>query len=162
MSKMLNIAIPVTLLLSALVLSACASKPEAVSVAEPAPVAAEKPPAPEAMPEATAAPVAIAEQPAVRAKPVPKPVIRKTKKIAARHTPPKTPPPPPVMTPAPVVEQQAQPALPPEPNPPIIAPLPVQKIAEPSFLERYWLWLLGFALIAVVFASFWRIQEAKH
>ena len=165
MSRMLNAAIPVTLLLSALALSACASKPEAVPVAEPAPVAAvaEKPSAPEVTPEPAPAPVAIVEQPAVSAEPVPKPAIHKSKKIAVKHAPPKAPPSPPVIVPAPIAEQQAVPILPPEPSPAVTIAPPVKKIAEAGFLERYWLWLLGLGIvIAATFAWLWRSQGSKH
>lgn len=165
MSRMLNVAIPLSLLLSALALSACASKPEAVSVAEPAPVAAvaEKPAVPEVTPEPAPAPVAIAEQPAVSAEPVPKPVVRKAKKIAAKHAPAKASPPPPVVVPAPVVEQPTPAILPPEPSPPATIAPPVEKIAEAGFLERYWLWLLGLAIVIIgAFAWLWRSQEVKR
>jgi hypothetical protein len=166
MSRMLDVAINVTLLLSALALSACASKPEAVPVVEPAPTpvaAAEKPSAQEATAEPAAAPVAIAEQPAASAEPAPKPVIRKARKIAAKHAPPKTQPPPSDIVPAPIVEQQAPAILPPEPSPPVTIAPPAEKMAEASFLERYWQWLLGLAVvIAVAFAWFWRSQEDKH
>jgi hypothetical protein len=107
--------------------------------------------------------VAIAEQPAVSAEPVPKPAIRKAKKIAAKHAPAKASPPPLVIVPAPIAEQHAAPILPPEPSPPVTIAPPVQKIAEVGFLERYWLWLLGLAIvIAGVFAWLWRSQEDRH
>ena len=165
MSRMLNVAIPVTLLFSALVLSACASKPEPVAVAEQAPAAAvpEKPSVPEATPEPAPVAVASAEQPAASKEPTPKPVIRKAKKITAKHAPPKAPAPAPVMAPAPVVEQPVPPVAPPEPSPPITVPPPVEKVAEAGFLERYWLWLFGLAIvIAGVFVWLWRGQEGKH
>lgn len=165
MSRVINAAIPVTLLLSALALSSCASKPEPTPVVEPtATVAAvEKPAVPEAAPEPAPAPATVAEPPAVPAEPVPKPAIKKSKKIAVKHAPPKASPPPPVMVPAPVVEQPPPPALPPEPIPPVKAAPPVEKIAERGFLERYWLWLLGLAVIvAAVFAWLWRGQERKQ
>jgi hypothetical protein len=165
MSKMINVAIPVTLLFSALILSACASKPEPVSVAEPAPVAAvaEKPSVPEATPEPAPVAGAIAEQTTAGNEPAPKPVILKAKKNTLKHAPPKAPAPPPVLAPAPVVEQPTPPALPPQPSPPVTVPLPVDKVAEAGFLERYWLWLLGLAIvIAGVFVWMWRGQEGKH
>lgn len=163
MSRIFNVAIPVTLLLSALALSACASKPEAVSAAEPAPVAAvaEKPSALE--PEAAPAPAVVAEQPAVSAEPAPKPVIRKTKKIAAKHKPVKTPPPPPVVVPAPVEHEAPAVLPPPQPSPPVTIAAPVEKVSQPGFLERYWLWLLGLGIIiAGVFAWLWKSQGDKH
>ena len=149
MSRTLNAAMPAVLLLSALALSACATKPEAVPVAAPAPVVvvAEKPSAPEVAVEP--APVTVAEQPAVVAKPAPQ--HAKAKKHVAKHTPPKAAPPEPVMAPAPIVVPAAPAVLPPEPSPPVtVAPPP--KIAEAGFLERYWLWLLGLviAIAAIV------------
>jgi hypothetical protein len=162
MPRMLNTAIPVTLLLSALALSACASKPEAVIEPTPAVAATEKSSAPEATPEPVPAPVVTAEQPVVSAEPVPKPEIRKAKKITAKHASPKASPPSPVIVPAPIAEQPAPTILPPEPSFPVTVP-PVEKITEPGFLERYWLWLLGLAIvIAGVFAWLWRSQEDKH
>lgn len=70
MPRTLNVVVPVVLLLSALILSACATKPEAVPVAEPArvEVAAEMPSAPAVAP----APAVIAEQPAFVAEPAPR------------------------------------------------------------------------------------------
>lgn len=161
MSRMINAAIPVTLFLSALALSSCASKPEPAPVAEPATTVAavEKPAVPEAAPEPAAAPVAVAEPPAASPEPVPKPVIKKSKKIAVKRAPP----PAPVMIPAPVVEQPAPAAIPPEPSHPVKIAPPAEKISEPGFLEKYWLWLLGLAIvIAGVFAWLWRSQEGKH
>ena len=151
MSRTLNAAMPAVLLLSALALSACATKPEAVPVAAPAPVVvvAEKPSAPEVAVEP--APVAVAEQPAVVAKPAPQQAVRKARKHVAKHTTPKAAPPEPVMAPAPIVVPAAPAVLPPEPSPPVtVAPPP--KIAEAGFLERYWLWLLGLviAIAAIV------------
>lgn len=156
MSRMFNAVLPATLLLSALALSACASNPEKVPVAEPAPVAAvAEPPVPETK-SAAPAPAVVAEQPAASAPPAHKPVIRKTRKIAAKHAPP----PPPVIVPAPVV--QAPPVAPP-PSPPVTIAAPVEKMPQPGFLERYWLWLLGLGIIiAAVFAWLWRGQGDKH
>jgi hypothetical protein len=165
MPRMLNVAIPVTLLFSALVLSACASKPEPVAVVEPAQAAAvpEKPSVPEATPETAPVAVAIAEQPAASKEPAPMPATRKPRKITAKHAAPKAVAHPPVMAPVPVVEQPAPPVLPPEPSSPLTVPPPVEKVAEAGFLERYWLWLLGLAIvIAGVFVWLWRGQEGKH
>jgi hypothetical protein len=163
MSRTLNVAMPAALLLSALALSACATKPEAVPVSAPAPivVVAEKPSAPEVAVEPAPAPVAVAEQPAVVAKPAPKQAVRKARKPVAKHTPPKAAPPEPVIAPAPIVVPTAPAVLPPEPSPPItIAPPP--KIAEAGFLERYWLWLLGLVIaIAVIVVWGRKSQEDK-
>src|SRR5450759_873765 len=153
MSRTLNVVVPVALLLSALTVSSCATKPEAVPVAAPAPVevAAEKPSVPEVAPEPAPAPVAIAEKPTVVAEPAPKQTVRKTRNAVAKHTPPKAAPPEPVIAPAPIVVPAAPAVLPPEPSPSVtIAPPP--KIAEAGFLERYWLWLLGLviAIAAIV------------
>jgi hypothetical protein len=65
--------------------------------------------------------------------------------------------------PAPIAEQQAPASVAPEPSPPVTVAPPVEKIAQPGFLERYWLWLLGLAIvIAGVFAWLWRSQEGKR
>jgi hypothetical protein len=72
-------------------------------------------------------------------------------KHVVKPTPPKAAPPEPVVAPAPIVVPAAPAAMPPEPTPPVtVAPPP--KVAEPGFLERYWLWLLGLviAIIAIV------------
>jgi len=154
MSKMLNIFIPATLLLSVLALSACATKPEAVPVAAPAPVevVAEKPAAAE--PVAAPAPAAIAEQPPVSAQATPEKKIRKARKMVAKPIPPQSPPPAPVAEPAPAVV--ATPAIvTPAPTPPVaVAPPAAKEIAETGFLEQYWLWLLGL-LIAIAGVIFW-------
>ena len=103
MSRTLQVAIPVTLLLSALALSACATKPEPAPVVatSQAPVAAEKP----AVAEAQAAPV-VAAQPVASPEPAPKHAAKKLKKKAVKAKPvtPKAEPPAPVAAPAPVVE----------------------------------------------------------
>ena len=165
MSRVFNFAIPVTLLFSALALSACASKPEAVSAAESAPVAAvvEKPSAPEVTPESAPAPAVIAEQTATSEAPAPKPkpVIRKARKITAKHKPAKAPPP--VVVPAPVEHEAPAVLPPPQPSPPVTVAPPVEKVAQPGFLERYWLWLLALGvIIAGVFGWLWRSQGDKH
>jgi hypothetical protein len=151
MSRTLNAVVPVALLFSALALSACATK-EAPPIAPPAPVevVAETPPAPEAVPAPAPvavpapAPVVIAEQPS------PKPVVvHKAKQKAAKKPAPKAAPPAPVAAPAPVVEQKAPAVVPPpEPSPPApVAPPPAKKVAEPGFLEKYWLLLLGLGIV---------------
>jgi len=51
--------------------------------------------------------------------------------------------------------------MPPEPSPPVtIAPPPAPKIAEPGFLERYWLWLLGL-VIAIAVIVIWGRKSQK-
>jgi hypothetical protein len=154
MSRSPNVAIPAALLFSALVLSACATKPKEIPVAASAPVvvAAEKPSAPEAAPEPAPAPVVIAEQPAVSAAPAPKQVVPKAKKkvAKAKSTPSKAVPPPPVAAPAPIVEHAAPAVLPPEPSPPVTIAPPAKKMAEAGFLEQYWLWLLGLVIVIAI------------
>lgn len=152
MSRMSNVAIPVTLLFSALVLSACATKPEPVAVApsSQAPVVAEKPVVAEAQP----APAAMAEQPA------PKHEVKKAKKRVAKiqSVAPKAEPPAPVAAPVPVVEHEAPVVAPP---PPVAIVQPAKSAAEEGFLEQYWLWLLGLGIvIAGIFA--WRFMSQKN
>jgi hypothetical protein len=156
MSRTLNAAVPLTLLFSALVLSACATKPEVAPIAEPAPVevVTEAPSAPVAVPEPPApAPVPVAAPepapaPVVAEQPAPKPIVHKAKKKVVKKAAPKVAPPPaPVAAPAPVAPI-ALPPPPPEPSKPVaIAPQPVKKVAEPGFLEQYWLWLLGLVIV---------------
>jgi hypothetical protein len=148
MSRKRNFAVPVALLFATLALSACATKPKEVAAEPSAPVVtlAEKAPEPAPAP-------AVAEQPApvsvaATAQVAPKPVVKKAKQkiVKAKVVPPKVvePGPAPVPAPAPVVQQET-------PPPVAVAALPVQK-AEPGFLEKYWLWLLGIivAVIAIV------------
>jgi hypothetical protein len=155
MSKTLNAAVPVAMLFSALVLSACATKSEAPPVTPPAPVEVitETPPAPVAVPEPAPAPVAVpapepTPAPVVTEQPTPKPKVHKAKKNVVKHTPPKVAPPPaPVAALAPVAPIVIQPP-PPEPSKPVaITPQPVKKVAEAGFLEQYWLWLLGLVIV---------------
>lgn len=151
MSRKLNVSVTVALLLSALALSACATKPEVPPVAAPAPVevVTETPPAPVAAPEPAPAPVAASEPApapaAIAEQPAPKPIVHKAKKKVVK----KAAPPAPVAAPAPVVEPKAPEVLPqPEPSKPVtIAPQPAKKVAEPGFLEQYWLWLLGLVIV---------------
>lgn len=156
---MFNVFVPASLLLSALALSACATKPEAVPtpVAAPAQVeaVAEEAALPEVAPEP--APVAIAEQPQISTQAAPKKKIRKVRKIAAKPASPQTPPPAPVIEePAPVVAPAPPPAVTPEPAPPVaVAPPPAGEIAEPGLLKQYWVWLLGL-LIATAAVIVWR------
>jgi hypothetical protein len=149
MSKMHQIALPVTLFVSALFLSACTSTPKEETV-KPAPVAAtsEAAPAPAPAPEATAAKAA----PAVAAaKPAAKPVVKKAPKKVAKAAP-KPAPVEPVVAPAPVVKEEPPVAAsaPQEPAPAVVVtPLP----KTPGFFESYWMWLLG--LIVAVVAILW-------
>ncbi len=149
MSRMRNIALSTALLFSALALSACATKPKEVA-AEPAiPVVApaEKAPAPAVAEQSAPAPAVTAAQVA------PKPEVKKAKKklAPAKSAPPKViaPEPAPAPAPAPVVQQE----VPPAPAPVAVTPLPVQK-AEPGFLEKYWLWLLGVIIAAIAVVMF--------
>jgi hypothetical protein len=153
MSRMRNIALSTAFLFSALALSACATKPKEVVAESAIPVVAPAEKAPEPAP----AP-AIAEQsapaPAVTAAQVaPKQVVKKTKKklAPAKSAPPKViaPEPAPAPAPAPVAQQE----VPPAPVSVAVTPLPVQK-AEPGFLEKYWLWLLGVIIAAIAVVMF--------
>jgi hypothetical protein len=144
MSRMLNAAIPVALFISALALSACATKTQEAAVAEPAPAAA-------VAPEAAPAPAVAAEQPAplvAAAQPAPKPVVKKAKRKVAKAAPVE-----PVVAPAPVVKQEAPVAAPQEPTPPVVTAAPAPKPAEKGFLEQYWLWLVG--IVIAVIAVLW-------
>jgi hypothetical protein len=150
MSRMPKVALPVALLFAALTLSACATKPKEVAAEPVAPVAAaaETAPEPAAVAEQPApAPVAMTEQTA------PKHVVKKAKrKVAkAKVVQPKVIAPEPVATPAPAPEVKQEAPVAATPAPVEVRALPVHK-AEPGFLEKYWLWLLGIiiAVIAVV------------
>lgn len=145
MTRMRQITPYAALLISALALSACASKPKEEVVAEPAPAVVEQPAEP--------APAVVAEQPAApavasSAEVAPKPVVRKARK-KARVVPPKVEEPEPVAAPAPVVEQAAPVAAPPEPTPPAPVETPRPPVEEQGFLEQYWMWLLGIVVAAV-------------
>jgi hypothetical protein len=133
------------LIFTALTLAACASKPKEEPVAEPTPAAAvaeqQAAPAPVVAQEAAPAPVEQAAQPAPK-----KRVVKRVKKPA------------PVAAPEPVKEEpvvEPAPVAVPEPvkEEPVVAP--VQQVAEPGFLEKYWLWLLGLivGLVAVVWVA---------
>ena len=151
MSKMHKAVLPVVLLVSALALSACATKPKEEAVAEPAPVAAaaEQTAAPEAVVAEQPAPAAMTEEQA------PKPVTKKARKKAAKAkvTPPKAAPVEPVAAPAPAVQQEAPAVVQPEPTPPAAVAAPAPMPATKGFLEQYWLWLLGIviAVVAILF-----------
>ena len=159
MSKMHNVAISTALIISALVLSACATNPQEAPVAAPAPapVAAtqEATPAPEAAP--APAPVVATEQPApavAAAQPAPKPVVKKAKKKVVKAAPPKAEPVAPVAAPAPVVKQEAPVAASaPQEAAPAVVVTPLPKAATPGFFEKYWMWLLG--LIVAIIAILW-------
>jgi hypothetical protein len=154
MSKMHNVAISTALIISALTLSACATKPQEAPVAVPAPVAATQEAAP--VPEAAPAPVVAAEQPApavAAAQPAPKPVVKKAKKKVVKAAPPKAEPVAPVVAPAPVVKQETPVAAPVAAPAPVVTVTPLPKAATPGFLEQYWMWLLG--LIVAIVAILW-------
>ena len=156
MRKILNIFIYLALFTSAVTLSACASKSEPAPVVTPAPVEAvvEAPAAPviavEPVPEPAQA--AVAEQPQVSAQEAPKKTMHKAKKKLKR----KAAAPAPVVQPPAPVEYKAPEVVQPEPTPPVAVapPPPAPVVAEPGFLEKYWLWLLG-VLIAIVGIAIW-------
>lgn len=165
MSTLRTAILSITLLMSALALSACATKPKEEPVVAPAPVqkVVEAPPAPVPEPapapapvvaEPTPAPVVVAEQPAA------KPVVKHAKKKVhkAKVVAPKEPEPVPVATPAPapVVQQPAPVVAAPEPTPVPVAVQPVAKIATPNFFEQYWMWLVGIVVVVVGFFLFTR------
>jgi hypothetical protein len=157
MPRVFEITLPATLLLTALLLSACASQsePDTKPVATPSPakIEDEQPTAPTLEP----APTAVAEQPKVSAQEAPlKPVKKAKKRIAKKVAPPPAPEPAPtvVAQPAPVAEYQAPPVVQPEPAPPVAPPV----LDEPGFLEQYWMWLLGL-LVIIVAVVLWRFKN---
>ena len=165
MSTLRTAVLPIALLMSALVLSACATKPKEEPVVAPAPVqkAVEAPPAP--VPEPAPAPAPVIAEPApapvvVAEQPVVKPVVKHAKKKAhkAKVVVPKEPEPAPVSAPAPapVVQQPAPVVAAPEPTPAPVAVQPVAKIATPNFFEQYWIWLVGILVIVAGFFLFTR------
>ena len=137
------------MIFSAIVLSACATKPKEAAVAEPVPVAVVAEQA--IVAEPTPAPDVAAEQPA------PKPVVKKARKKTrvAETVSHKVVEPEPVAAPAPapMVQQEAPAAAPPA----VAAPQPIPEAAAPGFLEKYWLWLLG--LIVAAIAAFVMIKK---
>lgn len=158
MSRTNKLCSPTVVIISALVLSACATKPKETVVAEPAPVAvvaeqapvAEPTPAPAIAAEQPApAPVMVAEQPA---KPVAKKARKKTR--VAKTVPPKVVEPEPVAVPAPAptVQQEPPAILPPVAAPTVVAPA-AQQDTESGVLGNYWLWLIG--ILVAVIAFFW-------
>lgn len=176
MQKTLNVAALIALLFSALALSACATKPKEVPVAEPvtAQAVAEEPPVQEAAPapevvaaQPEAAPAVTAEQPVAAETPAFEPVAAPVKKkvAKAKRAAPKVllplpaaepvvvPPPTPVETAAPVVQ-------PPEPSPPQPVAPPAEVVVEKGFLEQYWLWLVGL-VIAVAGIVVWRRKSQE-
>lgn len=163
MSRMLNVFVAAALLLSALALSACATKPEAVPapVAAPAPVeaVAEKPAAAEVAPEPSPPAVAMTEQAQAKTQAVPRKKVHKTRKIAVKPTPPQAAPPV-IEEPAPVVVPVAPAVVTPEPAPPVaVAPPPAKQIAEPGLLEQYWIWLLGLLIAIAGVVVWWRKNQ---
>ena len=149
MSKIYNLALPAVLILSALVFSACASKPSEQPIVAPAIL--EAPAAPVVAPEPAPLPTVAAKQP------TPKPKVRKPNKMIAKATP--TVVVPPVEVPAPVMQ----------PEPPIVQPLPpvvvepMEMAPEPGILEQYWVWLLALGL-AIAGIVLWRTmnKRAEH
>ena len=162
MTRAPHFFVAITLLFSALTLSACASKSEPESVATPAPVevVAEKPaapevtpePVPEVVPEPAPAQLAVAEQPKVNTQAAPKKKIKQAKKIVVQAPAPE----PVAEKPAPVVEYKAPVVVPPEPTPPVVITPPAPIIVEPGFLEQYWLWLVGLFIIIAGIIVWWK------
>lgn len=152
MSKFRPAFLFAALLVSALVLSACASEPKEKPVAAPTPVEVaapvEAPPAPVVAPEPAPAPAVVAEQPA------PKPKVHKAKKKAAKAKPTVVAPAP-VAEPAPVVQPEA-PVV--KPLAPVVVATPQEKIPEAGFLEKYWLWLLVL-VIAIAGIVIWQLMS---
>ena len=161
MSRTLNVVMSVILFLTALALSACATKPKVLPVAAPAPleVAAETPPAAEATVVTAPAPIVIAEQPPAVAEPTSQQQIipKAKKKIVRRHLP-KTKPAP-LPAPAPIVKSEAPVVARPEPSPLVTMTPPTKEIEEEGFLEQYWLWLLGLG-IAIAGIVVWRSKNS--
>lgn len=157
MLRTLNAAIPVALLLSALALSACATKPAVIPVAAPAPVevAAESPPATEPVPEPAPTEMAAVDQPVVVAEPVPKKVIRKARKKIAQNPMPKAAPPAPVAAPAPVVQEVAPAVVPPEPAAPVTVATTEQETTNEDSAGNFWLWLISLSIAAAGIAAWW-------
>ena len=147
MSRTKKILAPTVMIFSAIVLSACATKPKEAAVAEPVPVAVVAEQA--IVAEPTPAPDVAAEQPA------PKPVVKKArKKTRVAETvshkvvepePVAAPAPAPEPAPEPMVQQETPAAAPPA----VAAPQPIPEAAAPGFLEKYWLWLLGLIVAAI-------------
>ena len=161
MSRTLNVVMPVILFLTALALSACATKPKVLPVAAPAPVevAAETPPAPAAEIVTAPAPIVIAEQSPAVAEPAPQQLIipKAKKKMVRRHLPKAVPAPLPA--PAPIVKSEAPSVARPEPSPRVTMTPPAREIEEEGFLEQYWLWLLGLG-IAIAGIVVWRSKNS--
>jgi len=161
MLGMHKIVLPVVLFISALVLSACATKTEVVAAA-PAPVAVAAEPAPATEPTPVAEQTAPA--PSVAAEmPAPKPAVKKARKHSkkvAKAFPPKVMQAAPVAVPEPAVQQAAPAAAPPQEAPaPIAMSAPVQPVEEQGFLESYWAWLLG--IVIAVAALLWLLMGKK-
>ncbi len=180
MTKTNKLGLSVFLLFAALNLSACATKPKQ-AVVEPVPSAraTEQQSAPESVPVVmepmAAAPAITAEQnaaapvaspisaapvaasvPVAAEAPAPKPVAKKHRTVKA----PKVAEPAPVVKPEPVAAPALVPAVYKEEAKPTPAPVvsePVQEVAEPGFLEQYWLWILG--LVIVVIAVLWMLRK---
>jgi hypothetical protein len=159
MPRKLNIAVPAALILSALILSACATTPETPPVSQPAPleVVAETPVAPVAVPAqdvVAATPSFVAEPAPVQVAPKAKKKVAKAKPAPAKAEPPA---PAPVEVPAPVVKVEPPVT---EPAPPVYVAPPAREIAEAGFLEKYWLWLLALVIaITVMIFWWWKSRE---
>ncbi len=162
MSRMLNAILPAILLISALTLSACATKPEAVPAAEPPPVeTVQEPAAPEPEPEAEAvaapAPVEVVEESSFAPAPAPEPIAPKPRKRVAKRSPPPMMSPAPVIAEAPIAEPEAPAVSPDEFKPPVTVAPVKQEIQEEGFLKKYWLWLLvGLTAVIAGIVVWWR------
>jgi hypothetical protein len=166
MFKVFNIALPASLLVVTLLLSACATEKEAAPVQDPIvapapPEAVVEKPVAEVVAEATPAPAAVAvEEPQrvnAQAAPQaekPKKVIRKARKVVAKPTPvPVIEPAPVAPTPPPVVE--------PEVKQPVVVTPPVKEVsAEPGLFEQYWIWLIGLIVI-IAGVVLWRMKSKE-
>lgn len=81
------------------------------------------------------------------------------KKVRRKPAPPKAVAPV-IEQPAPAVEYKAPEVVQAEPAPPVAVAPPAPIIAEPGFLEKYWLWLLG-VLIAIAGLIVWWKKSAE-
>lgn len=169
MSRIFNMSIPVTLLLSVLALSACSTTPEAVPDTAPVVAVTEQPSVAEATPEPVLAPApaqaAITEQPKVSTLAAPKKKVRKAKKAAVKKPAPVATPEPevaPAPEPAPVIEQAAPATVQAEPTPPVTMAPPAKPMAEAGFFEEYWLWIIGLLIVIGGFIALWWRKNANQ
>lgn len=169
MSTVLKIALPASLLLAALLVSACATQQEAAPapVAPAAPIQAEavveQPSAPQVVAETTPVPAAeaVAEQPQVRTQAPPKKAVQKAKKAHSKPAPPQAPKPAPVVEATPIVSTALPNVVQAEPTPtPAITPADDKLAVEPGFFEQYWMWLIGLIVI-IAGVVLWRLKNRE-